>query len=293
MRADSKNESPSSEGSPAPKQDPLERRRLQNRLSQRNHRRKIRDRIAKLQERVIANELRAAAALKGWDQTCSPTNISACHHSPYYQEPELTFGLRDHSPPSTEPSSLFFPSYSFPQSYSTDLLAPSPDLLGDSSCYVESALGSTIPNQISSGMQVENDQDMEFFHNPWGTLRTESLMGDLGSLCQPNLYVATERSLPHILHALEISSSQSKIIVLVSSESLPSPQTGLESNSRSMNSRLTNPLSSVYQCQPQSAFSLLTPQIISRAWTTPGPYSPYALHKTSGLPDDSFSALHI
>lgn len=30
--------------------------------------RKIRDRIAKLQERVIANELRAAAALNGWDQ---------------------------------------------------------------------------------------------------------------------------------------------------------------------------------------------------------------------------------
>ncbi|KAE8154235.1 hypothetical protein BDV25DRAFT_136160 [Aspergillus avenaceus] len=48
-------------------QDPVERRRLQNRLSQRNHRRKIRDRIAKLQERVIASELKAAATLNGWN----------------------------------------------------------------------------------------------------------------------------------------------------------------------------------------------------------------------------------
>ncbi|OGM49443.1 hypothetical protein ABOM_003537 [Aspergillus bombycis] len=52
---------------PKQEQDPIERRRLQNRLSQRNHRRKIRDRIAKLQERVIASELRAAASLNGWN----------------------------------------------------------------------------------------------------------------------------------------------------------------------------------------------------------------------------------
>ncbi|KAI2793369.1 hypothetical protein POX_b03423 [Penicillium oxalicum] len=59
------------ENNPGQDQDPLERRRLQNRVSQRNHRRKIRDRIAKLQERVVANELRAAAVLNGWDQLYS------------------------------------------------------------------------------------------------------------------------------------------------------------------------------------------------------------------------------
>ncbi|KAL4804981.1 hypothetical protein BDV18DRAFT_161381 [Aspergillus unguis] len=58
--------------SPGPKQDPTERRRLQNRLSQRNHRRKIRDRIAKLQERVIASELRAAASFNGWHAAPTP-----------------------------------------------------------------------------------------------------------------------------------------------------------------------------------------------------------------------------
>ncbi|KAJ5786447.1 uncharacterized protein N7503_011659 [Penicillium pulvis] len=193
MRADPKTESPSSEGSPAPKQDPLERRRLQNRLSQRNHRRKIRDRIAKLQERVIANELRAAATLNGWDQTYSPPYIPAHHHSPYYEEPELTLDSRDHSPQSTEPSTPFFPSYNFPQSYSTDLLAQPFESLEDP-CYVESALGSTVPNQSSPGMQVENDQNVEFFHDPWGMLRTGSLVGDLGSLNQPSIYVATGKS---------------------------------------------------------------------------------------------------
>ncbi|KAI9933124.1 hypothetical protein MW887_007595 [Aspergillus wentii] len=54
--------------SPDRKQDPIERRRLQNRLSQRNHRRKIRERMARLQELVVASELRAVANMNGWDQ---------------------------------------------------------------------------------------------------------------------------------------------------------------------------------------------------------------------------------
>ncbi|KAJ5765028.1 hypothetical protein N7520_004587 [Penicillium odoratum] len=120
MRAESKTECPSSEGSPQ-KQDPLERRRLQNRLSQRNHHhlkltdpgRKIRDRIAKLQERVIANELRAAAALRGWDQTYPPL-ISTRQIQSLYQEPELelSFGS-ENSPQNTEPSTPFFTPYGF------------------------------------------------------------------------------------------------------------------------------------------------------------------------------------
>lgn len=38
MRAEQPVKSPSSDEAPTQKQDPLERRRLQNRLSQRNHR---------------------------------------------------------------------------------------------------------------------------------------------------------------------------------------------------------------------------------------------------------------
>lgn len=119
--------------------------------------------------------------------------MSERHHSPYYQEPELTFDSRDHSPQTTEPSTPFFPSYSFPQSYSTDLLVQPTESLGDPS-YVESALGSTVPSHFNPGTQVKNDQDMEFFHDPWGTLRTGSLTGDLGPFNQPNLYVATGKS---------------------------------------------------------------------------------------------------
>ncbi|KAJ6110774.1 hypothetical protein N7486_003009 [Penicillium sp. IBT 16267x] len=320
MRAEPKTGSSSSDGSSPQKQDPLERRRLQNRLSQRNHRRKIRDRIAKLQERVIANELRATAALNGWDQTYSLPFISTRHsHSPYpSQEPELIFGSQDHSPQSTEPSTPFFPSYSFPAPiYSTDLLAQSPEYSGDPSYHLESVcMGSAVPKQVSQGMQiVGNDQDMEVFHDPWGTVRTgNAIMGDSGSINQPNLYIATESLLPHILHALEMSSSQSKIIVLVSPESLPSLQTGiLGTNSRPMNPSGSmdslgcnaidciqqTPLgmaNTTYQCQPQhNAYSLFTPQMLSRAWTAPpGLYiPPCALHNTPNLPDDSFSALHV
>ncbi|KAJ5919633.1 hypothetical protein N7454_009468 [Penicillium verhagenii] len=195
MRAESKHESPSSEGSPPPKQDPLERRRLQNRLSQRNHRRKIRDRIAKLQERVIANELRAAASLNGWDQTYSQSLISTRHS---HQEPELFFGSRD-SPQSTEPCTPFFSPYMFSNpTYSADInLSQSPELCADPFRHFESeCLGSTAQNM--SGCEIGflgNEQDIENFHDPWGNLNTRSsIMADSRSgstINQPNIYVAT------------------------------------------------------------------------------------------------------
>ncbi|KAL4747093.1 hypothetical protein BDW72DRAFT_24036 [Aspergillus terricola var. indicus] len=76
------------------KQDPTERRRLQNRLSQRNHRRKIRDRIAKLQERVIASELRAAATLHGWHSTpCIPYEVKPSPSSTSSASSSLSLSL--------------------------------------------------------------------------------------------------------------------------------------------------------------------------------------------------------
>ncbi|KAL4929754.1 transcription factor xanC [Aspergillus undulatus] len=91
-----------------PKQDPTERRRLQNRLSQRNHRRKIRDRIAKLQERVIASELRAAASLHGWHSTpCIPYEVKPSPSSSTSSSVSL-------SPPSgSPPNELQFPQPSY------------------------------------------------------------------------------------------------------------------------------------------------------------------------------------
>ncbi|KAJ5089073.1 hypothetical protein N7532_007757 [Penicillium argentinense] len=110
MRVEPPAESPRNDETPSQKQDPLERRRLQNRLSQRNHRRKIRDRIAKLQERVIANELRAAAALNGWDQPFTSSPLLSPRHTSHQQN-DLS-ASRDPSPMTTEPSTPFVPSCS-------------------------------------------------------------------------------------------------------------------------------------------------------------------------------------
>jgi hypothetical protein len=130
MRVKKSTEPRDSDGASDQKQDPLERRRLQNRLSQRNHRkittryhdkyevklivtgRKIRDRIAKLQERVIANELRAAAALNGWDQPHTPLPLLGPRHV-FQQDTGLGNGNADTSPSMIEPFSNFGSSYGF------------------------------------------------------------------------------------------------------------------------------------------------------------------------------------
>jgi hypothetical protein len=150
--------------------------------------RKIRDRIAKLQERVIANELRAAAALNGWDQTYSPPFMSTHHSPPYYQETESIFSSRDHSPQSTEPSTPFLPSYNFPAPTNTDHLGQLPELSGDPSYYY---FESASLNHVNQGMQMKNDQNMENFHNSWGNSSTGSSSGGSGAPNQPNIYVAT------------------------------------------------------------------------------------------------------
>ncbi|RAL16802.1 transcription factor xanC [Aspergillus homomorphus CBS 101889] len=90
MRTQPTKEERCSSDSSGQKQDPIERRRLQNRLSQRNHRRKIRDRIAKLQERVIASELRAAASLHGWDHPNSIAGSPAMDRIPSVFDPNGT-----------------------------------------------------------------------------------------------------------------------------------------------------------------------------------------------------------
>jgi hypothetical protein len=54
---------------------------LPNSFTYRSIGRKIRDRIAKLQERVIASELRAVATLNGWDQA-SPSAASMIESKP-------------------------------------------------------------------------------------------------------------------------------------------------------------------------------------------------------------------
>ena len=71
--------------------------------------RKIRDRIAKLQERVIANELRAAATLNGWDQPYHQPLIG--NRSTLQQDIGVHNGTADPSFSSPEPFSTFGSSY--------------------------------------------------------------------------------------------------------------------------------------------------------------------------------------
>ncbi|KAL4794961.1 hypothetical protein BDV19DRAFT_178354 [Aspergillus venezuelensis] len=104
----SKHHPPEPESPGHGKQDPTERRRLQNRLSQRNHRRKIRDRIAKLQERVIASELRAAATLHGWHTPCIPYEVKP---SPSSSSTSSSVSLPP--PSSSPPNELQCPSASY------------------------------------------------------------------------------------------------------------------------------------------------------------------------------------
>ncbi|KAJ5114003.1 hypothetical protein N7456_002537 [Penicillium angulare] len=286
MAAEQKSESPSSsEDSPPQKQDPLERRRLQNRLSQRNHRksifqfslslstkarnankhcapgRKIRDRIAKLQERVIANELRAAAALNGWDQPYSSQPISTQHsHFTPYKESDLTFGSPEHSPLSTEPSTPFIPSYPFSSHAITSTetnISHAGVLSGEPSYFLDSATCSSSPysppsNRHGVPLIVGNNPDVEPFQDPWslgsGMVGNTSLpeTGTSGCTNQNVFYVATgtldrvfhfkiwhtnavrepENALPHIIQALKSTPSTSKIIVVLPPTSINPHQTG-------------------------------------------------------------------
>ncbi|OQD88433.1 hypothetical protein PENANT_c004G09424 [Penicillium antarcticum] len=191
---------------PSQLQDPLERRRLQNRLSQRNHRRKTRDRIAKLQERVIANELRAAAALNGWDQQYRPSPWSQNTH-PALSDNSLDFDSRDPSVLGTEPSTPFMPSYPIFSSTSW----PNDFNVFPSNCYHPPSGGGgvlTHSNGMSSsttaGLGGDTFRDMI----PTGdTLPSESFPAP-GN--QPSYYVATEAAIPQILQVINTMSPQSK-----------------------------------------------------------------------------------
>ena len=226
MRKEQKSDLPSKAGeSPSQKQDPLERRRLQNRLSQRNHRRitpswvlanltdfipgrKIRDRIAKLQERVIANELRAAATLNGWDQPYASSPFMSSHHrSAPYPEPELSFGSPDQSPLSTEPSTPFCPSYPFsnPALCSADISSPQGSAIsGDSAYLFDSTCGdlSSSPSKHGIPLMIGSGQSNDMFHNPWcrgigmGHQAAIDDLATLGSINQAMIYVAPGKTRP-------------------------------------------------------------------------------------------------
>lgn len=125
--------------------------------------RKIRDRIAKLQERVIANEMRAAAALNGWDQQFTPSPLTSTFHASHHdhnQNHNMGF-LKSSMPMDTDPTTPFVASFNLSpaSSWSSDVTVPlSPTfMLGDSPCFTDGSSGfsdtisTAIPGSVPQG----------------------------------------------------------------------------------------------------------------------------------------------
>ncbi|KAJ5191898.1 uncharacterized protein N7498_010883 [Penicillium cinerascens] len=298
--------SPNSDDSLDQKEDPLERRRLQNRLSQRNHRRKIRDRIAKLQERVIANELRAAAALNGWGHPYVPSPLLSSRHIP----PNSSFNIdsRHPSPLTAEPSSQFTQPYT-PAPWSRHMSFPATSgLQGDQTCFPDGGLSTesmcsvpSAPNWVeNAGIEPSERSSEENFHDVFDT--GNSLPSEqANNQNQPLYYVATETALPQILQVLSTISPQSKIIVLVPPDSAfaatagyPSPAPTLLGNGMEPLSPLQMNASLGCQCQMQSSTASSTAQMSSGPWTVPGTYTPrYPPHKMQSSPGGGLSGMRL
>ncbi|PLB42270.1 transcription factor xanC [Aspergillus candidus] len=238
MRAHApKEERTSAEPATQKQEDPIERRRLQNRLSQRNHRRKIRDRIAKLQERVIATELRAAASLNGWNNP-NPSAPPMGHAlSPY----EVDGGITSLSP---ETATSLSPSYLLSSAACSSCgpnVGSMPVLSSQSS---SSSLfdftGSEIDSSASSSMGSS-------FFSPRFSPMTPDLSvsmpasyppADLSSPMYPepwasqasyppsNMYYV-ETTLPQIIQALGPGASRTKAIILLPQSNGHHPPAGM------------------------------------------------------------------
>ncbi|RDW92946.1 transcription factor xanC [Aspergillus mulundensis] len=215
------------------KQDPTERRRLQNRLSQRNHRRKIRDRIAKLQERVIASELRAAATLHGWHSTpCIPYEVKP---SPSSASSSLSLSPGSASASSSPTELQRQPSFNL--NLNVNQIPHLPVL---SSTYEDAApigslntSGTSSPTELVSPDSVVGTGMMGHGTGAGagagaGAGQAFGLGLDTMQLCeqwgfQGSVYLATESSLPQILQTLGPSSNA---IILVPTTGYPVNSSG-------------------------------------------------------------------
>ncbi|KAJ5197569.1 hypothetical protein N7449_008048 [Penicillium cf. viridicatum] len=311
MKMEEQSTTPMDEDILSQTQDPLERRRLQNRLSQRNHRRKIRERIAKLQERVIANELRAAAALNGWDQAYNSSLLQRSHSS---SENELGFTSRDVSPLTPDQCTSFMPSYPpFSQSWPNDFNTfPQHVYPGDLSQFTGVSEASRIspitsaPAQPIHGMSPPSSGlNDNTYREMIGT--TETLIPDSLSTSAPNqplYYVATEEALPQIIQVINTMSPQYQVIVLVPPESPASASiasfpsrtspygAGQNGSDHASAAQQSNTQNLDCLCCPHNTHSGPPTHSTTRPWMGGGSYPQVCpLHKTAntGPPRGTFS----
>ncbi|RLL96160.1 hypothetical protein CFD26_103783 [Aspergillus turcosus] len=223
----------SRDDSPNEKQDAIERRRLQNRLSQRNHRRKIRDRIAKLQERVIASELRAVATLNGWDQA-SPSAASMIDSKPQGDFDSSPLGSASEDPATSNasqrhvssslcrsccsllnqmPVSSSLPSPPSPLPFDIGLAHGVDSANSSPSTLLNSSLSSSQLNPFGldaslsmTGLHTPNEFSYPPYPDPPGSQQYPHC---------PHYYVATEASLPQIMQTLGNTTSHPKAIILI------------------------------------------------------------------------------
>ncbi|KAJ5223367.1 hypothetical protein N7468_007909 [Penicillium chermesinum] len=273
--------------------------------------RKIRDRIAKLQERVIANELRATAAFHGWDHSYTPTHLQSSKADVWQSSPyEHTISPRDLSAMSTVPSTSYLTPYmlSAPQTGSTTSTSPQSILPVNSSGFLDtwglhsvplsSPLFSIAP---SSGppLPVVSSPDMEPLRDAWAgsdvALPSESMADSPTS--QPTYYVATEAALPHIIQALQSNAVSSKIVVIAPTDSI-SPWANGANNLISLthtgddgaSGTPRNGLSMPCQCQtvvensPGAQFS-------SQDWVLPSSDGLFPQRKISGPFDTNYATM--
>ncbi|PYH46264.1 transcription factor xanC [Aspergillus saccharolyticus JOP 1030-1] len=291
-----KEERCSSDGS-GQKQDPIERRRLQNRLSQRNHRRKIRDRIAKLQERVIASELRAAASLNGWDHASSITGPPAVdRYSPIFDpsgtsSSTMADGSSGYASAYMSQSRLFCSSCNSALAplplCSTQMTITSPlyditelDASNTSSSnprnhpyFPRSSSGASELLQSMSGGYSSSDANAVPLFEPW-TGQTQYSGSSL-------YYLTTEASLPQIMQALSTGPARPKAIIVLSqntqpasiSTSLPTSQSPPTANSTVELSGSSSPVElheTLCQCQSQRSMAGPPGMMAADDWVNAG-----------------------
>ncbi|RAH41754.1 transcription factor xanC [Aspergillus brunneoviolaceus CBS 621.78] len=297
MRTQPTKEDRCSSDSSGQKQDPIERRRLQNRLSQRNHRRKIRDRIAKLQERVIASELRAAASLNGWDH---PSSING---PPTMDRISPVFDPSGTSASSmTDGSSGFASAYMSQSRYfcssCNSALAPLP--------LYSTQMTITSPLYDITEIDASNVSPSALRNHPYfprsSSNASEILQGMTGGyasadanappLCEPwngqtqysgssLYYITTEAALPQIMQALSTGPARPKAIIVLSQNtqhgsaptSLPTAQSPPTASSTVELSGSSSPVElheTLCQCQNQGSIAGSPGMMAANDWVNAG-----------------------